>query len=880
MECAKISGGIIYKSWLAPYRICNGRPECMNEEDENESCKETANKTKCIGGSTKNNAEMFISENQKCYRPDNEFKICLDGKDQLNCTDNVTLMCEVNGHTTSVTDLGLCIGPDYGPNCDDGIDNNCLTLGPQCKVHKHMTCDGDAHHCGNGVDENKWRCNGMTERFTCHRRVFKPYRRRILPQSIPIEWACDGIQDCIDGSDEDREIWRVCLEGSNYEHFVEKHKECRDVFICESQFVKLQDLCRNKDICESERKVCDNIAQNKRGFLTQATKFKKQKVLGHCVPGINLQKDTRHPELSCNTTTVSMYEEAYGTIPASLIHPAKPQSCRSYYGELYVYLSCLGLCLDAQCPLQKIEHDSCSIERIKPELFYTLTKNNTLTIAKRLGRGRYTNEIFSCKNKRCIPYDKVCNLHDDCGDSSDEENCTNHFFCKSDDRNISMALKCNGRFDCADGQDECNEECGAQIINSTFLKTSAWIQGILATLFNIIVAVNHLVQLKGKLSNRTSLTVALLVILVSIGDMFVGIYLIILATYDSIEGERYCISRFTWLKSGLCTFLGVINCIGTQLALFSMVYISIFRAWVMKTRSISSRPADWRYLLVLASTIFAFIIFPSLAFSLAPLLPPYQDYFMNGVYYGKDNILFKGAVNKEEHIMTLQSYYGRFLGAHEVDLSWQEIRKLVNSMFTDSYGGIKGDNIGFFGNEGVCLFKYFVEKGDPKSGFTWSLLIVNFCCFVVIACCYTYINYINLSSAGTTNTDKSRKAARDIQRRISVIILTDFLCWVPCIIVCLLHYLGAINASHFYPYFSIMILPINSLVNPLIYDNTVPNLLMSVLLVPYKKIKEWVQQFRTEDRSCNEQRGCQLGLNAMVKSTVTVATMIETELND
>ena len=64
-----------------------------------------------------------------------------------------------------------------------------------------------------------------------------------------------------------------------------------------------------------------------------------------------------------------------------------------------------------------------------------------------------------------------------------------------------------------------------------------------------------------------------------------------------------------------------------------------------------------------------------------------------------------------------------------------------------------------------------------------------------------------------------RDANRALQAKISAIILTDFCCWVPLSIVSFLHLSEAVNASTWYPFFSILILPINSVINPLLYDS-------------------------------------------------------------
>ena len=39
-------------------------------------------------------------------------------------------------------------------------------------------------------------------------------------------------------------------------------------------------------------------------------------------------------------------------------------------------------------------------------------------------------------------------------------------------------------------------------------------------------------------------------------------------------------------------------------------------------------------------------------------------------------------------------------------------------MFTEDYPGIAGKPLKFYGNDGVCLFKYFTDSSDSQRGFT------------------------------------------------------------------------------------------------------------------------------------------------------------------
>ena len=146
-------------------------------------------------------------------------------------------------------------------------------------------------------------------------------------------------------------------------------------------------------------------------------------------------------------------------------------------------------------------------------------------------------------------------------------------------------------------------------------------------------------------------------------------------------------------------------------------------------------------------------------------------------------------------------------------------------MFTNNYAGVSHKVLGFYGNDPVCLFKFFVSSDEPQTANSWSLLSTNFVCFGVISICHFTIFVItstsSLSRSQGVTGDLVRNRNNRLQRKISFIILTDFLCWVPFIITCFLHPIGLIDASPWYALLSILILPINSVINPLLYDDTV-----------------------------------------------------------
>ena len=156
--------------------------------------------------------------------------------------------------------------------------------------------------------------------------------------------------------------------------------------------------------------------------------------------------------------------------------------------------------------------------------------------------------------------------------------------------------------------------------------------------------------------------------------------------------------------------------------------------------------------------------------------------------------------------------------------------------------------VDFYGNDGVCLFKYFVKDDDPQRNFVWTILALNFMCFVLITISYINIGFIShKSSKHLTHSGGNQQISRRNQkmnRRISIIITTDFLCWIPFILICALHSLEILDATPWYALFSIVILPINSVINPLIYDDSVTK----IICIPVQRVMEYMNRAELPQR--------------------------------
>ena len=355
-----------------------------------------------------------------------------------------------------------------------------------------------------------------------------------------------------------------------------------------------------------------------------------------------------------------------------------------------MYHACTDSCLPATaCPLKKIPHDTC-VNKVDKRVFAITVSDELTVVLKRSqvsedGSGReveYHNELFPCDNKNCVMYSEVCNLVDNCGDGSDEVNCTNHFHCPGYDEYIPLTSKCDGHVDCRDYHDECNSDCDSSdkfILRNTFLRSLSWSVGSLATLFNGFNIVTSAYEIR-QVKTFSGLMNKCFILLISFGDFLMGAYLVLIAYADLHFGNSYCQERYIWLSSTKCSLLGILSTIATQLSLFSMTALSIFRirtVSMMIQRSISARSIMDMILIVL--TILAL----SAAVACVPVISVLEDFFVNGLYYHQ-NPLFTGSVTKTNHGEIFKGYFGYFKNS---GLSWATIRLFVADMFTAKYGG-------------------------------------------------------------------------------------------------------------------------------------------------------------------------------------------------
>ncbi|CAN7982866.1 unnamed protein product, partial [Ixodes hexagonus] len=109
------------------------------------------------------------------------------------------------------------------------------------------------------------------------------------------------------------------------------------------------------------------------------------------------------------------------------------------------------------------------------------------------------------------------------------------------------------------------------LMSSPVQRSFLWVLGVVALLGNVFVIVW---RLKNKNSNPVSST---LILSLGCADLFMGVYLIVIASVDIYYRGRYIQNSDVWRTSALCKFCGFLSTLSSESSIFTLVLITADR---------------------------------------------------------------------------------------------------------------------------------------------------------------------------------------------------------------------------------------------------------------------------------------------------------------
>ena len=667
----------------------------------------------------------------------------------------------------------------------------------ECNVIGFPGCDNSTcyhTHFPACVDDNCYEshvlCSSYCDQDLCEK-VFQCSDNR----TIFLSQFCDGIVDCFDGSDEFTnqpgfKCDKCVLPQSNLYDDVVHCNNYADIRPIKSFFE-----CLDNRLLILDQQVCDGVADcydMSDECLCDA--YFDTKMCTNMFEDKNFQcfdNENRKPWHSFQKDTASVFTERSRSGFAA---------CSAKFKDSFLAVPCDGR------PECRDFSDECQCSN--PPSFC----NDSCHFYFPMG-DRYCDGVED-------PAWQYINMSD-CPKGFDEMFCPKRFNCTANDKvSIDVLNVCDGVSDCDDNSDENNCPTFATKISSIFssdsemianvgIKCAFWIMGILVLIGNSYVIIKKIAFLKTQQALDGISFQHFIILNISISDFIMGIYLITIASYDvSFSGFYGEVDR-EWRSSLKCSVIGSLAVISSETSCFLMVVLTGFRlkniTQVVESLNASSRP--WK-LYIIAAWLFSVFL------GIAPMLPQtskyflhsfsYSSHFQNGTWYSS---------NLEQFACRLSALSNKNI--HFTGDKFQSIEKFVAGSFPND-ASVK--LFGYYGETSVCMPRFYVAYGESSWEFTLAVMTINFVSFVFIAVSYFIIYKHSTSASANLRTNRSNNQSATIQKRIARIIATDFCCWIPICVMAFVR-LGVEFSDLAYQISAVLLLPINSAMNPILFSS-------------------------------------------------------------
>ncbi|KAL5010276.1 hypothetical protein ScPMuIL_012581 [Solemya velum] len=283
----------------------------------------------------------------------------------------------------------------------------------------------------------------------------------------------------------------------------------------------------------------------------------------------------------------------------------------------------------------------------------------------------------------------------------------------------------------------------ANLLESSVLRVSVWIVGILACVGNVIVLMGR------SLLREDNQMHSFYIKNLSMADMLMGIYLLIIGSHDVMYRGNYIHHDEGWRNSWQCDTCGIISTISSEVSVLTIAlitldrYISIMYPFYHKRKDMKT-----------AYFVMTCMWIACLAMAIMPVVG------LN--YFGKT----------------------------------------------------------FYRDNGVCIP---LQLHRPRTrGWQYSTFLflgLNLAAFIFISYAYI-IMFIAIKKSTELLRSTNNIQETIFVKRFFLIVITDFVCWVPIMVIKIAALAGVKVSVDLYAWLIVFILPVNSALNPLLYTIT------------------------------------------------------------